>query len=170
MSYESFDYSYRGEVATTEMIEIFIKTWNRDISQEEKEGLNEWINPETWSFPQREFPKSYLEFLKNNNGVIFGNEDRDFQFFTCQDDGKFGLREMNISYEFPEYMPGGVSFAMDGCGNHYIFDMRQEPIDGEYPILTSSSGWLEFEDAKLVGETFTEVIKGKTSMDSILFS
>lgn len=30
---------------------------------------------------------------------------------------------MNLAYEFAEYMPGSVSFAMDGSGNHYIFDM-----------------------------------------------
>ncbi|SHJ11310.1 SMI1 / KNR4 family (SUKH-1) [Clostridium cavendishii DSM 21758] len=170
MNFEKFNYVYgKGEGATFIMIETLKKTWNKELSEEEKEGLNKWINPENWSFPQRVLPEAYLEFLKYDNGAIFGNGDRYFQFFTCQDDGNVGLREMNISYEFPEYMKGGVSFAMDGCGNHYIFDMRKEAVNGEYPILTCSSGCLSFEDSKLVGQTFFEVLNGKTSMDSILF-
>lgn len=43
-----------------------------------------------------------------------------FSFFGTSD-----FREMNLAYEFAEYMPGSVSFAMDGSSNHYIFDMRE---------------------------------------------
>ena len=54
---------------------------------------------------------------------------------------------MNLAYELPEYMPNAVSFAMDGSGNHYMFDMREEPINGEYPILFAHSGAWDMRSA-----------------------
>lgn len=68
--------------------------------------------------------------MRYSNGGEFQNGERYFQFFNTED-----LREMNLAYELPEYMPGAVSFAMDGCGNHYMFDMREEKRNNEYPVL-----------------------------------
>ncbi len=57
---------------------------------------------------------------------------------------------------------------MDGCGNHLVFDMRQDKINDEYPILAVSSGNLSYEDSKLIGNSFIEVCRGKRSIDQML--
>lgn len=46
------------------------------------------------------------------------------------------------------------SFGMDGCGNHLLFDMRNTPINGEYPIIASHSGSLSYDDYKFVASSF----------------
>ena len=43
---------------------------------------------------------------------------------------------------------------MDGCGNHLLFDMRNTPINGEYPIIASHSGSLSYDDYKFVASSF----------------
>lgn len=91
---------------------------------------------------------SYLDLLKYSNGGEFQQGERYFQFFHNGD-----LREMNLAYELPEYMPNAVSFAMDGSGNHYMFDMREESGDGEYPILFAHSGNLGYEDCERVADS-----------------
>lgn len=60
---------------------------------------------------------------------------------------------MNLAYESLEYMPNAVSFAMDGSGNHYMFDMREEPTNGEYPILFAHSGGLGYEECEQVANS-----------------
>jgi hypothetical protein len=62
-----------------------------------------------------------------------------------------------------------VSFAMDGNGNHYFFDMRHPLQNGEYPILAASSGNLGYDDCKLIGNSFSQVCSEKISIDEILF-
>lgn len=55
---------------------------------------------------------------------------------------------MNLAYGLPEYMPNAVSFAMDGSGNYYLFDMREEKRNNEYPVLIAHSGSLGYEDCR----------------------
>ena len=72
---------------------------------------------------------------------------------------------MNLAYELPEYMEFSISFAMDGCGNHLVFDMRKRTENGEYPILAVHSGNLGYEDSRLIGNSFIEVCMGRTPID-----
>ncbi|GAB1156374.1 hypothetical protein YWY31_23990 [Paenibacillus illinoisensis] len=67
---------------------------------------------------KRPLPDSHAHLLTYSNGGEFQHGERIFQFLGTSD-----FREMNLAYEFAEYMPGSVSFAMDGSGNHYIIDM-----------------------------------------------
>ncbi len=69
---------------------------------------------------------------------------------------------MLLSYEFPEYMEGAVPIAFDGGGTFYLFDMRAEPKDGEYPVFFAGSGALFWEDAIHVCNSFDEMIEGTT--------
>lgn len=163
--------------ATIEEIEHLTKYWNADLSPKEIEDINSRqknpfhegdkyynlykpFDPSLWKFPRRKLPSSYIDFLKYSNGGEFGNEDRYFQFFNTNN-----FREMNILYELPEYMQDAVSFAMDGCGNHLVFDMRKEQSSNEYPILATHSGNLGYEDCKLIAYSFEELCKGTTSID-----
>lgn len=72
---------------------------------------------------------------------------------------------MNLAYEFAEYMPGPFSFAMDGSGNHYIFDMRELSRNGEYPILVAHSGNLGYEDCVHVGNSLPELCMGTDEIE-----
>ncbi|MFF2885908.1 SMI1/KNR4 family protein [Paenibacillus sp. NPDC057967] len=146
--------------------------WNEPLSEQELREIRErQVNPfpvsspyyalykplvpETWTFPKRALPESYGELLQYSNGGEFQTGDRHFQFFGTSD-----FRAMNLAYEFPAYMPGTVSFAMDGSGHHYIFDMRAEPRNGEYPILVAHSGNLGFEDCICVADSLQELCRG----------
>lgn len=155
--------------ATSDEISSFVQTWNGQLTEQEMQEIRDRqrnpfpktspfysqykpLEPSPWLFPQRDFPQSYLDFLSFANGGEFQNGERYFQFF-----GTVGLREMNLAYEFAEYMPGSVSFAMDGSGNHYIFDMRKPQVKGEYPILYAHSGNLDYDECRLVAGSFNEL-------------
>jgi hypothetical protein len=69
---------------------------------------------------------------------------------------------MMLAYEIPQYMPGAVPFAFDGGGTFYLFDMRCDPSDGEYPIVFCNAGALFWEDAIHVAETFPGACQGRT--------
>jgi hypothetical protein len=109
-----------------------------------------------WELPARPLPPAYLDFLRWSNGGSFFNEDRAFDpMFSASK-----VREYLLGYEMPHYMPGVVPFAFDGGGTFYLFDMRQEAIDGEYPILFKHAGNLGYGDAVLVGDSFLDVCRG----------
>lgn len=174
----NFEVEYiKNSGAEESEIELFIKSWNEDLSEEEVLEINsrqkntfnksseyyekyKAFDPLLWNIPKRKLPDSYIEFLKYSNGGEFGNGDRYLQFFST-----YELREMNLEYELPEYMESAISFAMDGCGNHLLFDMRKSCETGEYPILASHSGSLGCESFKFIANSFIELCMGKTSID-----
>lgn len=153
----------REEPANESQLNTFIDSWNKELSTQEIDEIRKYatsLNVGVLKFPIKHLPNSYLDFLRFSNGGYFQNGDRYFQFFNTND-----FREMNLAYAFPLWMPNAVSFAMDGAGNHYIFDMREKAVNGEFPILVSHSSVLDFEDAIVIGSSFLEVCKGKTAVD-----
>ncbi|WP_041701772.1 SMI1/KNR4 family protein [Gottschalkia acidurici] len=167
---------FKNQGASKEEIEKFKKTWNSELTKIEIIDINSRqknpfhksdknyelykpFNLLQWKIPKNTLPDSYIEFLKYSNGGEFQNGDRYFQIFSTSD-----FRQMNIEYEFPEYMEGSISFAMDGSGNHLVFNMRKKRNNGEYPILSIHSGSLGYDDCKLIGSSFIEVCTGKTSI------
>ncbi|MBP1177543.1 hypothetical protein JOE49_004795 [Paenibacillus sp. PvR133] len=165
-----------SQEATDEQIANFLKTWNIKLSEQEIHEIKQRqvnpfpksspfydqykpLDPVGWHLPQGQFPDSYMEFLKYSNGGEFQNGERYFQFFNTED-----LREMNLAYELPEYMPGAVSFAMDGCGNHYMFDMREEKRNNEYPVLFAHSGSLGYDECEQVAHSFIELCTEKWAL------
>lgn len=112
-----------------------------------------------WQLPSKPFPPSYLDFLRWSNGGSFFNNDRYFDpFFACQE-----LRQYLLGYHVPQYMPDAVPFALNGSGCAYLFDMRQDPVNGEYPVLFASLGNLRYDQSKEVGKTFVEACSGVTN-------
>lgn len=112
-----------------------------------------------WQLPSKPLPPSYLDFLRWSNGGSFFNDDRHFDpFLECQE-----LRQFLLGHHVPQYMPNAVPFALDGSGYVYLFDMRREPVNGEYPILFTSLGNLRYNQAKQVGTAFVEVCSGVTN-------
>ncbi|MFB6363346.1 SMI1/KNR4 family protein [Paenibacillus elgii] len=182
-----FEEQYRKlEGATQDELDRLVKMWNEKLSPQEIaeiEELHKYLfsannpfhalykpfDPSLWDLPQKKLPDSYLDFLRYSNGGEFMTGDRYFQFFGTKE-----LREYNLAHAFPEFMAGSVSIGMDGCGNHYILDMRDDMIEGEYPILAAHSGTLGYEDeegfttCKQVARSFPELCKGTSSIDEEL--
>ncbi|MFE4569542.1 SMI1/KNR4 family protein [Paenibacillus chitinolyticus] len=172
----------RDAGAAEGILESFHQTWKQPLTEEEIQEIiarqknpfpknspyyNQYIpiDPTRWRMPQGELPGAYAEFLRYSDGGEFRTGERYFQFFSTSD-----LREMNLAYELPEYMPLSVSFAMDGCGNHYLFDMRKAPVEGEYPILAAHSGNLGYDECVRVADSFEALCRGKRSLDEELDS
>lgn len=112
------------------------------------------FDPSKWNIPMRPFPETFVAFLTWSNGGNFLTGEREFDMF-----GTMSIRKYLLAYQIPEYMPGAVPFAFDGCGGFYLFDMREVMIDGEYPIVMVNSGSLGWdqEDAIRIADTFSEV-------------
>ena len=121
----------------------------------------EWkpFDPADWQMSERPLPPSFLAFLQAGNGGFFANGDRELGILGTDE-----VREYLFTYDFPEYMPGSVPFALDGAGNFYAFDMRHDPReDGEYPVLFVAAGDLGYEDAIKVADSFQEACQGRTN-------
>lgn len=118
---------------------------------------------ERWTFPKANFPQAFIELMKGYSGCSFSKEAREFSIFGPDD-----LREMNIAYELPEYMVGAVSFGLDGAGNHLVFDMRANDSNQAYKIYGVHSGYLEWEGAKLLANSFEEFINGGENIDEMV--
>jgi hypothetical protein len=123
------------------------------------------FDPQRWRFPSRPLPLSYVDFLKWSNGGSFVNGERCFDpFFSTPE-----LRSYLVGYHVPQYMPESLPFAFDGCGDFYLFDMRRDPADGEYPILFTLAGNLSYEGAVFVTSSFVEACKGTTNPADLYF-
>ncbi len=61
-----------------------------------------------------------------------------------------------------EYLREAVPFAFDGGGGFYLFDMRREPVEGEYAIVYSHAGSLGWDDddCTFVAESFPAACRG----------
>lgn len=68
---------------------------------------------------------------------------------------------MLVAYQIPFYLPGTLPIAFDGGGTFYLLDMRQAPVDGEYPILFASAGALDFTESPCLAASFPELIESK---------
>lgn len=147
-------------LSETEIAEIVSRQRNPFPVSHELHSQYQPFDPALWVMPQKQLPESYIAFLKYANGGEFQNGDRYFQFFSTRQ-----FREYNLAYELPEYMKLAVSLGMDGCGNHYLLDMRGEMKNGEYPILAAHSGYLDYEGCAHVANSFMELCRGTTSMD-----
>ena len=116
------------------------------------------FDPANWRIPDRQLPASYRDFLLWSNGGSFSNGSRWFDPFLSAE----ALREYLLAYHVPQYMPGALPFAMDGGGGFYLFDLRADPVDGEYPIFFIHAGNLGWDDATPVAPTFPDACRGTT--------
>lgn len=114
------------------------------------------IDPTLWKLPKGPLPPSYVDFLRWSNGGAFFNGARSFDsFLECS-----ALRREMLGHNVPEYFPGFLPFASDGYSNMYGFDMRLDPVQGEYPILFVAYSNICTKDAVFVAATFLEACTG----------
>ena len=93
---------------------------------------------------------------------------RHTRFFPALDP-QHGVRAMMLAHRIPEYLPGAVPFAFDGCGTFYLFDLRRPAVEGEYPVVRAHAGWLGWEEDACgeVAHSFMEACLG-IGIDDVL--
>jgi hypothetical protein len=156
-----FEHADRNPPLSADLREAVSASVCSALDPDEQQAIREagGPDPDLWVFPARLLPASYLEFLCWSNGGFFVNGDRELGMLSAEE-----LREYLLTYEVPYYLPGTVPFALDGNGNFYLFDLRNPPdVDGEYPILFTSTENLSFDVARIVGQSFPEVCRGRTN-------
>ncbi len=128
------------------------------------------IDATKWVIPDRPLPQTYLSFLRWSNGGEFQTGDRCFQYFPALD-SQHGVRAMMLAYHIPEYMPGAVPFAFDGCGTFYLFDMREASATGEFPVVRAHSGDLSWDpdSSEMIAESFESVCRNAIMLRTISY-
>ena len=121
------------------------------------------FDPSAWIIPNRPLPPAYLAFLRWSDGGEFRTGERWLGFFPATE-----VRELLLAYCVPQYMPGVLPFALDGGGIFYVFDMRQPPTGGEYPVLITAAGNLGYDDARLLATSFLEACRDTTEPGRLL--
>jgi hypothetical protein len=173
MQHISWDKVFAGEVpgkgATEAEVRHFIAALAKAVSEEEVQMINESqdssgpVDPRHWQLPSKALPPSYLSFLHWSNGGSFYNGHRGFNFLSTST-----LRQFALSYHFPQFMPGALPFAFDGDDNFYLFDMRSDPVKGEYPILFVRGENQGYANAVHVADSFTEACQGQADPVALL--
>jgi hypothetical protein len=155
--------------AATELIdfEIALRAPLSDLELKQA-GQNPRIDPTTWKIPQGPLPDSYRSLLQWSNGAWCRTGEREFGFF-CTDDPNHGVRAMLLGYELPYYMPGALPFAFDGGGTFYLFDMRQDAVNGEHPIVCAHAGYLDWEPEACwkIADSFLEACRDSRRIDNL---
>ncbi|MDQ1924612.1 SMI1/KNR4 family protein [Massilia pseudoviolaceinigra] len=111
----------------------------------------------------RDLPSSYVALLTKSNGggIVIGN--REIAFFDA-----LTLRDYLVDYQFPVYMPGALPFGLNGGGVFYVFDMREAPVDGEFPILAAASGNLEYDSSPTIAHSLQQLLSDLTNIEDFL--
>jgi hypothetical protein len=158
-----------GKGASEEELRDFVASLGKPVSEEEVKMVNEdeatagRVDPRPWKLPTKPLPHSYLSFLKWSNGGSFFNGHRGFNFLSTSTG-----RQFTLSYRFPQHMPGALAFAFDGDDNFYVFDMRADPVDGEYPILFVRGEHPGYAHAVHVADSFVDACQGKSDPVALL--
>lgn len=132
----------------------------RELEVEHKRsvGGGHWdppFDPSTWVLPSHPLPESYLSFLRYSNGGFFAGENRDFDpLFSTRE-----VRDYLLGYSIPHWMSGVCPIGFDGGGTFYLLDMREPPVEDDYPVLFAGSGALSFDDAEVVGASFAILVE-----------
>jgi len=179
---EIFDETIQEIGATESEIHSFCEAINQPLTDRElSEVFSSQSNPfheghdlhthyrhfdaKKWVLPARPLSSSFLDFLRWSNGGWARTGKREFGFFST-----FDLREMMLAYHIPQYMPYAIPFAFNGGGFFYLFDLRKEPVDDEYPIVCAAAGnlgWNPDENA-FVAATFHAACIGITNIEELL--
>ena len=135
-----------------ERLQAELEQYKEDVQR----GLRTRALP--WRLPQRPLPEAYLHFLRWSNGGDFSNGERCFYpVLPCEE-----VLEWTLGYSFPLYMPMALPFALNGGGSFYAFDMREKPVNGEYPILFVDAAARDFGSSEFVAHSLLDCCQGRT--------
>lgn len=98
----------------------------------------------------RKLPGDYVEFLKTTNGGSGFVGSTPAAFWAIEE-----LAWMNMGYEVHEWLPGGILFGTDLCGNAFGFDTRS-PV---WTIFTVEFIPMDWGFARSLGTSFFEFLE-----------
>ena len=113
-----------------------------------------WLK--TNGFPICDLPKGYLDFLKESNGGDFGNGEREYQMLSISE-----VMEYYEIYSFSKFMPYALPFAMDGCGDFYLFNLRCKD-DKVYKVPASDLDWEVYDEFPTASSLEACILNGCT--------
>ena len=142
------------------MIELFEKVWQRESGADEVQLGKAYRFLRDNQFPVCELPDTYIELLKESNGGDFTTGNRECQLFSTEE-----TLQAYQTYNFSVYMPFAFPFAMDGCGNFYIFNLREK----DDCIYAVSAGDLEWDECHKIANDLIQCLSQKESLDEIMF-
>lgn len=140
------------------MLEKFQKIYDvhDKASPEDWKALFEWLGKN--NFPNVNFPENYVLFMEESNGGIYVSGEREYQFLSLKE-----IPEYYEVYMFSKFMPFAFPFAIDGCGNFYLFNFRQ--IDKNvYGVSAGNLGWGQDEYFQ-IASSFEELLLQKHSIE-----
>jgi hypothetical protein len=147
-----FTKSQRVAGAGQALIRLFLRRIKRPLSKKEyayleprlrsnpypeSDPLHATYNPpdaRELPWPQRRPPESYLDFLCWSDGGTFVNGKRTLKMIPC-----LGIRDEMLVYFFPYVVPLILPFATVET-YWYGFDLSNDPVEGEYPVVFSHYG------------------------------
>lgn len=140
------------------MLELFERVYisGEKASDEELNVLYQWLRDNF--FPCCCLPHDYLNLIRESNGGDFMSGEREYQFLSTDK-----IAEYYYAYMFPIYMPYAFPFAMDGCGNFYIFNLRNND-ECVYVTSADDMGWEEDECVK-IADNFMQCLRQKFPPD-----
>ncbi len=133
------------------MLEMFEKTViaNEKAEEEDFAELSEWLAES--DFPNTTLPKDYKTLISESNGGDFVKGEREYQFLSLKE-----VAEYYDAYGFADFMPFAFPFAMDGCGNFFLFDFRAN--DGKvYGVSSGDMGW-DDDQCFQIADSFIECL------------
>ena len=142
------------------MLELFDKVWHSAQGAEKQhfDKLHNWAREKR--FPVCDLPDLFIKLFKESNGGDFTTGEREYQLLSIDE-----AIQTYESYNFAIYMPFAFPFAMDGCGNFYILNMRSKD---DY-IYVVSSGDLGWEACHNIAKNLAECLTQTTLIDELLF-
>ena len=135
--------------------------WKRESGADEVQLDKLYNFLKSNQFPICELSHTYIELLNESNGGDFTIGNREYQLLSAEE-----ALQAYQSYNFSIYMPFAFPFAMDGCGNFYIFNLREKD-DCIYAVSASD---LEWEASCMIAENLIQCFRQKEALDDILFS
>ncbi len=137
------------------MLEYFTEIYKKEpmVKQSQIEEIELWMKNNL--FPVYKLPDEYVELLKESNGGDFLKGEAEYQMFSLLE-----VVEYYELYNFSEFMPFALPFAMDGCGEFYLFNMRCSD-NAVYKVHCGDMGW-DSEQCSLIANSFRECICNQT--------
>ncbi|MBQ3010729.1 MAG: SMI1/KNR4 family protein [Methanocorpusculum sp.] len=117
------------------MLEHFEKILNRNTgaAKDQIASVGKWLSAQ--GFPCPVLPAALASLLMESNGGLFTVCFREYQLFSTSE-----LQEYYEVYQFNKYMPYALPWAMDGCGNFYLFNLRNKDC-AVYAVSAGNLGW-----------------------------
>lgn len=81
--------------------------------------------------------------------------EREYQLFSTTE-----VIQNYTGYRFATYMPFALPFALDGCGNFYLFDLRNGNDERIYYTAAGNMGW-QGDEVFFIADNFVELLKQK---------